>query len=81
MTAPNGKNLSAADDLLHQADAELAQAERLLKIAQVARMANVSERTVWRDIQAGRLVVRYPFPHRPRIAISHALIYAAITQP
>lgn len=51
--------------------------ERVLKIAQVARMANVSERTVWRDIKAGRLVVIYPFPRRPRVSIQLARRYAA----
>jgi len=51
--------------------------ERVLKIAQVARMANVSERTVWRDIKAGRLVVLYPFPRRPRVPLQGARRYAA----
>lgn len=52
--------------------------ERLLKIAQVARLANVSERTVWRDIQAGNLPVRYPMPRRPRVRMSDAREYAGL---
>lgn len=63
-------------DVLHQAEAEQTRAERLLKIAQVAIMANVSERTVWRDIKAGRLSVRYPYPHRPRVPLTDAKLYA-----
>jgi hypothetical protein len=51
-------------------------AERVLKIAQVARMANVSERTVWRDVKAGRLLVVYPFPRRPRVLLQLARQYA-----
>lgn len=61
---------------IRQADAELERAERMLKIAQVARMANVSERTVWRDIRAGKLKIRYPFPRRPRVPIEVARAYA-----
>ena len=64
--------------LLKQADHEIERAERMLKIAQVARMANVSERTVWRDIRAGKLLVRYPFPRRPRVAIADARAYCAL---
>lgn len=64
--------------LLKQADAELERAERMLKITQVARMANVSERTVWRDIRAGRLIVRYSAPRRPRVPVECARKYAGL---
>lgn len=57
---------------------EIEPNERLLKIAQVARLANVSERTVWRDIHAGILPVRYPFPRRPRVTITAARAYAGL---
>lgn len=63
-------------EILRAEDAELERAERMLKIAQVARMANVSERTVWRDIKAGHLVVVYQRPRRPRIHIAIARAYA-----
>lgn len=66
-----------AGDVLARADNESHLAERLLKIAQVARMANVSERTVWRDIAAGVLAVKYPRPHRPRVPVSAAREYAS----
>jgi hypothetical protein len=54
--------------------------ERLLKIAQVAIMANVSPRTVWYDIAAGRLHVerqKLRCLHRNRIRLSEAKRYAA----
>lgn len=53
-------------------------AVRLLTISQVATLANVSRRTVWRDIQAGRLTVQYPKPGRPRIPIADARRYAGL---
>ena len=58
---------------------EIAEAERVLKIAEVARMARVSVRTVWRDINAGTLVVeRRPAGNRNRnrVKISVARHYA-----
>ena len=57
--------------------------ERLLKVAQVARMAFLSERTVWRDIRAGRLqVVQMPLNHqrRTRVRLSEAKRYAALSE-
>lgn len=68
-------------ELLRKADAEIERAERLLKIAQVARMANVSERTVWRDIKAGKLLVTYGTPKRPRVPVEAARAYAGLGQP
>ena len=65
--------------LLAAADREIAETERVLKIAQVARMANVSPRTVWRDIKRGLLTVerqRIEKRHRIRVALSHAKSYA-----
>ncbi len=65
-------------ELLKQADAELERAERMLKIAQVARMANVSPRTVWRDITKGALKVERRLIHRRhriRIECEEALRY------
>lgn len=66
------------DDILRNAEAQIERAERLLKIAQVARMANVSERTVWRDIRAGKLQIKYPHPHRPRVPVADARAYAGL---
>ena len=77
-------------ELLEQADAllrspgpdvarEIADAERVLKISEVARMARVSVRTVWRDIGEGRLEVeRRPAGarNRNRVKISVARHYA-----
>ena len=68
-------------EVVRQADAEIERAERMLKIAQVARMANVSERTVWRDIRRGTLEVRYPVPGRPRVPVEIARVYAGIATP
>jgi len=58
--------------------------ERLLKIPQVARMANVSERTVWNDIAAGRLSVqrqKLEHRHRNRVRLSEAKRYAIGKRP
>jgi len=49
---------------------------RLLTISQVATMANVSARTVWRDLQAGELPLQYPRPGRPRVRLEDARAYA-----
>lgn len=66
-------------ELLRKADAELERAERLLKISQVARMANVSERTIWNDIAKGALKVERKLiqtRHRVRVTIEEARRYA-----
>lgn len=81
MDRVHGKKLSAADDILHQADAALAQAERLLKIAQVARVWNVSERTVWRDIQSGRLKAVASPSGRIRVPLSALAIRPRLLPP
>lgn len=73
-----GRRADDPKQVLRNADAELERAERMLKIAQVARMANVSERTVWRDIRAGKLLVRYPAPKRPRVPVESARTYAGL---
>lgn len=65
-------------DAIKRIDAELARSERLLKIAQVAILANVSERTVWRDIKQGRLKVQYSVPGRPRVRLADARDYAGL---
>lgn len=78
------------DGLLKQADAllrdrgpdtsrEIAEAERVLKISEVARMARVSVRTVWRDIDSGLLAVERRTSgkrNRNRVKISVARTYA-----
>ncbi len=66
-------------ELLKQADVELARAERMLKIAQVAKMANVSPRTVWNDITKGALKVERRLirrRHRIRIDREEAIRYS-----
>lgn len=67
-----------ARDAVRRTEAELTRNERMLKIAQVARMANVSERTVWRDIRNGKLFVSYPSPGRPRVRLADARTYAGL---
>lgn len=57
-------------EVLRKADAEIERAERLLKIAQVARVWNVSERTVWRDIKEGRVRAVVTESGRTRIPVS-----------
>jgi hypothetical protein len=56
-------------------------AVRLLTISQVATMAGVSPRTVWRDVVAGKLTLLYPQPGRSRIAIDDARLYAGVKRP
>lgn len=66
---------------LKQADAEAERAERMLKIAQVARMANVSPRTVWNDIAKGALQVERKLircRHRVRVTVANARAYASL---
>jgi predicted DNA-binding protein (UPF0251 family) len=66
-------------ELLKQADVELARAERMLKIAQVARMANVSRGTVWNDILKGALKAERRLihkRHRIRVDRDEAIRYA-----
>lgn len=73
-----------AAEVQRQADAELARAELMLKIAQVARMANVSPRTVWNDIQKGALMVERRLVnhrYRTRVPIAEARRYAHLTTP
>lgn len=53
-------------------------AVRLLTVHQVATMAGVSPRTVWRDILAGKLTLLYPQPGRPRLAVDDARQYAGL---
>jgi hypothetical protein len=74
----NWEDKPEAPDANKRIDAELARSDQLLKIVQVARMANVSERTVWRDIQKGTLRVSYSSPGRPRVAIIDARTYARL---
>lgn len=55
--------------------------DRLLKVAQVARMANVSPRTVWNDIAKGALkVVRRKLKerNRTRVTVQEARRYAGL---
>jgi hypothetical protein len=51
---------------------------RLVTIAQVAVMAAVSRRTIWRDIRAKKLVVCYGTPGRPRVLVDDARAYAGL---
>lgn len=72
--------MEKAKALLERADREGPDAERLLKIAQVALMANLSERTVLNDIKANRLPARawrLRCRTRYRIALSDAKRYIA----
>ena len=67
-----------SSDLAH-VDNAITETERLLKIFQVARMANVSESTVRKDIKAGRLlaierIIRVR--RRIRVPLSAAKAYA-----
>ncbi len=66
-------------EILKQADAELERAERMLKIAQVAKMANVSRGTVWNDIIKGALKAERRLirtRHRIRIELEEAIRYS-----
>lgn len=60
-------------------DAELQEMETLLKIDEVARVARVSTRTVWRDIKRRKLQIesqQIVVRHRVRVRISVAKRYA-----
>ena len=71
------------DKLLVECDRELLACDRLLKVAQVARMANLSPRTVWRDISRGALAVDRRLVgkrHRTRIRLSAAKEYCGLAR-
>lgn len=74
-----GYDLAArGDEELRHADRAMEDGERLLKVAQVALMANVSESTVRNDIKAGRLVSVARVIHvrrRIRVPLSAAIAY------
>lgn len=54
--------------------------ERLLKLTQVARMANVSMSTVWRDLKKGALKGRRTPQGRWRVPLSESRRYAGLSQ-
>jgi hypothetical protein len=50
-------SLTNARRLLAEADQDELEAERILTISQAARMLRLSERTIWRRINVGDLVL------------------------
>lgn len=67
------------DDVLRAAAAHLVDAEDLLRVTEVAKLAGVSRRTVWTDITKGALQViktKVGMRHRVRVLGAEAHRYA-----